>query len=651
LVPFESEAELVSYFRQQVRASRMPRGGSLLDALGALFGALGAAPPLDDRAGGTGIEGEGTSYSGTNLQEAGVDESDTFKSDGEYFYIAKEQSLGIVCAYPTEGLAEVARVDLGFWVDSLYLFSDPEQELKTVIALGTQYEDVGGGFNGRPEILIWPPYYRGSKVAIAQIDVSDPENPTIIGQAELDGCLVSSRLTNGRLIVVLTILPQLPEGRPELLNTVTIDEVLPQMRVAGGAPVPLVPWQNWLHPEPPDGYAQTAVVTLDAADIETVVASVAVLAQAGTIYASPNALYLTDTEYDITRNFRETTSIHKFAFDEDGAARYAASGSVPGRLLNQFSLSEHEGYLRVATHRAGFGVVWAFDEEVLVGSETGQDEPSSDDGTEPDEGTEEPSEWEDPQNAVYVLAESEGELTIVGSLEGIAPNEDIYAARFLGTHGFLVTFRQIDPLHVLDLSDPANPRIVGELEVPGYSDYLHPLGQTHLIGVGRSVMTTEWGGVVPDAIQLSLFDVSDWEHPTLVQQVTFGGPGSYSEVSYTHKAFTLFEYNGQTLVAIPVEGPGLFAGEFGQVPLCFNPLGPLAEGIQPTCHFAGVVCYSVDPAVGFTYVGYLSSAPPWWPAWQRAAFIEDTLYALTPDGVRAAPVENLEASVSIELTD
>jgi uncharacterized secreted protein with C-terminal beta-propeller domain len=352
----------------------------------------------------------------------------------------------------------------------------------------------------------------------------------------------------------------------------------------------------------PDGYYTTAVVTLDAAAIQDVLASVAVLANASTIYASTEAVYVTDADYTPSNAFREKTAIHKFRFDENGAARYVASGQVPGRLLNQFSLGEHESYLRVATHVTA----WT-DFPVLAPDDVASSEVAR---------------TEQPYNGVYVLGESASKLEVVGAVDGLAPGESIYAARFLGPRGFLVTFRQIDPLFALDLSDPAHPAVVGELKIPGYSDYLHPLGENHLIGVGRSTARVADDRIVRDALQLSLFDVSNLAHPRAVQQLTIGGSYSYSEASYTHKAFVLYEHAGRTLLAIPTV---------------------LQQDSYPFgLEFEGVLCFQVDPAAGFAELGRLESVRPAddalynWSGWQRPAFIGADVYAVSAAGVRTA---------------
>jgi len=199
---------------------------------------------------------------------------------------------------------------------------------------------------------------------------------------------------------------------------------------------------------------------------------------------------------------REQTAIHKFAL-EDGRARYDASGDVAGRLLNQFALDEYEEHLRVATTT---GWSWGGDS----------------------------------QSHVLVLADRAGELTQVGSVDGIGAGEDLYAVRFLGARGFVVTFRQTDPLFALDLSDPRAPALRGELQVPGYSTYLHPMDADHLLAIGQSA---GWG------VKLSVFDVSDLRNPRVVTEEELDGS---SEAQYDHRAFTY--YGAQGVLVVPLEG-------------------------------------------------------------------------------------------------
>jgi len=611
---FRPADELLSYFKSQARQQlrRQTRGG-----FGDPMTVLGLAPSaggVGDAAG----ESGGASFSTTNLQEPGVDESDVFKSDGTHFYIARGRTLRIVRANPTAALAQVGALEFDSFITALYLTGD-----NRLIALGQKDLQAGGDAG----IMIWPPYHVGASTVVYSVNIANPAAPTLVARNELDGSLVSSRLTGGRLILVLTIAPQLPaDPTPRAIDALTLDDILPRQRSAG-ARRPLVPPENWYRPETPDGYYATAILTLDAADITRTVGAVAVMAAAETIYASTQAVYLTDSTHADDGTRRTRTALHKFRFNAGGVAEYVASGTVPGRPLNQFSLNEFEGHLRLATHiepvffaRIGIG----FREPPTAGATA---QAAADDA---------------PHNAVYVLRENAGKLVIRGRVEGIAPNERLYAARFLGPRGYLVTFLQIDPLFVLDLSDPAAPAVIGELKVPGFSDYLHPLGANRLIGVGRTVRS--FGNVaVVNAVQLSLFDTTDPGNPTLVQQLELGGSGSWTDVSYTHKAFTFLPESSESgLLVLPV---WLQAGTAGP--------GPAGAGSSPG--FEGIVCYRVTPS-GFSELGRVPAVRSpqslhWWNPWRRGAFIGDTVFAITPAGVTAASGNPFSTITSVNLPD
>ncbi|TWT41799.1 Beta propeller domain protein [Phycisphaerae bacterium RAS1] len=663
LKPFDSPDQLLSYFREQAA----PHGGDR--NVQEEFGVGGPLPPVasDDAAaggdgegtatGGDGDNASGTPYSTTNLQEAGVDESDVVKNDGEHIFLARGRTLRIINADPAGDLAEIGQVELNARVDSLYLLGD------TVLAIGQNWANyaLDPGFGGA-EIAIWPPYYQNNSLTVTQIDITDPAAPTIAHEVELEGSLATSRLINGKLILIISVAPELPlNPTPQRMAELDLTDVLPKVTVDGAAET-MVGWESWLYPSNPDGYFMTAVVTLNASDVSRQVGSVAVLANAGTIYASTEAVYLTDATFDISDNYREQTVVHKFALGDDGVAEYVASGVAPGRLLNQFALSEHDGFLRLATYNSAFFV---FDGEGSVGvgssgggvavdgpgasegSEGGQVEPAKppqqarDDESDPDGVVSIALDPTQASSAVYVLSQDGGELNVVGSVEGIAPNERMFAARFLGNRCFLVTFEQIDPLFAIDLSDPTAPHVVGELEVPGYSEYLHPVGDNLLIGLGRSTDTAPWGGTVVKSVQLSLFDVSDLSSPRLIDQLSLGGYFSYSDAGYDHKAFTFLEETG--MLAIPAQ---LYPDDF-------DPYsdGRDSEFVGPD--FDGIVCYRVT-ADGFEPSGRLASVLPdqqeyYYTPWRRAVIIADHLFAVTPGGLRAAPLTNLTQTSSVVL--
>lgn len=340
------------------------------------------------------------------------------------------------------------------------------------------------------------------------------------------------------------------------------------------------------------GLGSTVVLTIDLDQPEAVLPDPAVVSSAGIVYASGENLYLTTVNW---RDFiaplmardvavgapadvrssggttgsatveapadapamedarqaqtasdaaaepdnREATQIHKLALPVDGAARYLASGRVHGQLLNQFSLSEYQGHLRIAAteHTMNF-----FGGDVAVGiAEDGGDvtvtRPAEGDTAEPGMPTEaaEQAQAVAPPRSVTRVSVFDGELNLVGQTDDVAPNEDIFAVRFSEDRGFVVTFERKDPLFTVDLSTPSAPRIIGQLEVLGYSTYLHPVDPDHLLGVGRSADENGF----ETGMQLSLFDVSDFAAPALDFNLLLGE--GWSDAAYDHKALTFYE--------------------------------------------------------------------------------------------------------------
>ena len=248
--------------------------------------------------------------------------------------------------------------------------------------------------------------------------------------------------------------------------------------------------------------------------------STAIIGQWGTLYASTDSLYLASYIFDYWVNalegerdkYEEYSAIHKFDISSSpDRATYLASGKVPGQILNQFSMSEYEGFFRVATTES------------------------------PDWFTGDVS-----KNNIFVLKQNGDSLDVTGSVTGLAPNERIYSARFIKEKGYVVTFRQVDPMYTVDLSDPYSPRFVGELKVTGFSTYLHPMADDHILAIGRDA--TEEGQI--KGLQLSIFDVSNFSNPLLSHKYILGEYwGASSEAAYNHKAFNYFA--NKEILAIP----------------------------------------------------------------------------------------------------
>lgn len=612
LVPFGSSGEMLGYFKQQALA-RSGSSGFSRDFL-ALGGegapTAGGVDNAQDDAGGD--------FTGTNLQEADVDESDVVKTDGTTIFVGSGTKVHMVRA---SDAARLATIELPHEVDSLFLAGS------RLFALQRGYDQSSGG-GGMEIMLIWPPYYPESRMHLAEIDVSDPAAPQVVRTVELDGALATARIVGEHMLLVLTIAPPLPQPlTTRSAGAIELDDVLPKITVDGDSR-PISDWNDWLRPESPNGYYMTSIVTLPLADIGQVTSSVGVIADAGTVYVSPRAIYLADTDYGMNAVQRESTTIHRLTIAEDGTVIYADSGEVPGRPLNQFSLGEHNGDLRIATHVQP-EVVLGRPFQGLPGVVDGGDQAVSSDGST----VAAEVAASEPTNAVFVLRPGDDGLEVIGQLTGLAPGERIYAARFLGDRGFLVTFRQVDPLFALDLSDPTNPVNAGELKIPGFSDYLHPVGDSHLIGIGRSTVEMPWGGVGLGGVQLSLFDVSDLGNPKLVQQRELGGPGSVSDVSQSHKAFTYLASTG--VLALPVTlYPNSVPGDMSWMPT-----------------FEGVSLFQVDLATGFESLGQVpvASDPIFYRMWRRALIVGEGVFAIAPDGVTRALLSDLSQRTSVTL--
>jgi inhibitor of cysteine peptidase len=528
----------------------------------------------------------GDEFSTTNIQEEGVGESDVMKNDGTYLYILGVSALRIVQAVPAEEMALLSTTELRGAPDEIYLRGD------TVIALSSKYDHEAGK----------------TLTTVAILDVTDRTSPALTATIDAEGSLNTSRLIGSKLHLVLSLRPNLPggDGDEPILES-DVDALLPDLTVSTAegeaATRDLVDWGDLYHPVDPDGYEVTAVVTLDVDAPEEPAHSVGVMANADTVYVAPTALYLTDAEYDYSGQRRETTDIYKFDLEDEGAV-FVAAGSVSGRFLNRFSLGEYEGHLRTATtigevHRSGDNTA---------------------------------------KNNVYVLHPEQDRLVITGKVEGIAPGERIYSARFLGPRGFLVTFKKVDPLFTLDLSDPAAPRVVGELKVPGYSDYIHPLGENHLLTIGKDAV--DMGDFAwYQGVQLSVFDVTDFAEPARADVEIIGERGTESEALTNPHAFNFF--GSADTLAIPMtvaEG----AGE-----------DPSSSG-YPT--FRGLCLFRVTIEDGIEPLGRISTEPEegsseyydyyWSYDWARGVFIGDYVYTVTSTEVLASPLAALSSPPS-----
>ncbi|HEY8585065.1 MAG TPA: beta-propeller domain-containing protein [Capillimicrobium sp.] len=510
---FDSCPQLVSYAQANLDRSFGPTAGEPM--VTPRPEAVTAAPGADAGKAAEPTAPEADS-SATNVQEAGIDEPDTVKVSGRHLLAVAGTTL-----YAVDARAERPAI-----VGSVELPDGGSHEL--LVRGGRALVIASGPWRSLPEPLPRPvgptDGVTSSKIlpagepttVLAELDISDPAAMRVLRTLTFDGSPVSARLTGETARVVTSssphwyVEPAVRERADGWLPTATLRGRRGKTRSVQR----LVDCDDVRRPATFAGAGMLSVLTVDLDAGLTQVDTDAVMTDAQTVYASAESLYVATQRWDASPV--SNTEIHRFDAAKRGETTYRATGSVPGHLLNQFSLSEHDGVLRAATTQDG------------------------------PEGSE---------SLVTTLRARDGGLERVGQVGGLGKTERIYAVRFIDDVGYVVTFRQTDPLYTIDLSDPAQPRVAGELKIPGYSAYLHPVGDGLLLGVGQDA--TDEGRV--RGTQLSLFDVSDPAAPKRLHQRTLG-QGSSSDVEWDHHAFLWWP--ATKLAVLPVYQPD-FQGTIG----------------------------------------------------------------------------------------
>jgi uncharacterized secreted protein with C-terminal beta-propeller domain len=545
----------------------------------------GSSQIMGDRRDAIGVPAASTaSFTTTNLQEAGVDEADRFKSDGRHFYIlgrdpgAAADSLrirrltGVVAGQARSGSIQIASLTLpteAYYARAYLANNRANGQPDVLLAIG---ESGGYSFpSGAAPLAIardWfaPWDWRAGKTEAQWLDVADAASPKLGRRVSVDGYYVASRRIGDTVYLVTRYTPNLPgivaypanqaqiTSNQQTIAAATLNDLLPKWSLDGAVQGPLVGAASCYRDADTAVAPSADLIVVSAIDLGNPQAAPRAQCLTGgseTVYVSTDALYVatTDQAYSVQTlvgaattlraSYPEsiTTRLHKFALAAQGPS-YRGSGSVVGHLgweqdKKAFRMGEHQGTLRVVT---SLGQTW--------------------DGS--------------ASSHLSLLREADGKLITVSELPNSRrpaaigkPGESLYAARFIGARGYLVTFRVTDPLYVLDLADPADPRLAGELAVPGYSDYLHPLGERWLIGVGKDAIpdTTGTSGDVRGAwyqgIKVALFDVADPSRPKEVNSLVIGKRGSQSAVLSDHHAFTLLATGRETgelaRLALPIE--------------------------------------------------------------------------------------------------
>ncbi|MCX8188516.1 MAG: beta-propeller domain-containing protein [Nitrososphaeria archaeon] len=442
-------------------------------------------------------------YSQTNIQVAGVDEPDIVKTDGSYIYYVRSgtsynsgvNELVIVKAYPPEDLKVASKI---VWTDNSVPIGIFVNKNRLTVFLSNS--NVKAAIVGRLE------HYYLTATRIEVYDLIHMERVKLVRNVTLDGYYLNARMIEDYVYAVVT----------SPIYYIGEEIILPSMYVNGKSES-IDPKEVYYADTPDIAYSFTTIIALNVFNDEEPITKKTILTGAASnMYVSLKNIYLAITKYNFVKDnigtFSEETLVYRISVNGKDI-NFEAEGSVPGHVLNQFSMDEYNGYFRIATT---VGYSW-----FRGSSET---------------------------NNVYTL---DMNLKVVGKLENIAKGEKIYSVRFMGDKVYMVTFKKVDPFFVIDLSDASSPKILGWLKIPGYSDYLHPLDKEHIIGIGKETVEAEEGDFAwYQGIKISLFEVKNVSAPKEVSKYIIGERGTDSPILRDHHALLFDGEKG--LMAFPV---------------------------------------------------------------------------------------------------
>ncbi len=624
MVPVVGSMEkLASLFPNAPDADAMGGDGRMYLKGSTAGAASGAAAPVQSVAVADEAQQSDGNYSSTNVQEKGVDEADIIKTDGEYIYRISGGKLYIVDAQPEGSMKVLATYSPnmeGFWIRDMYVDGD------MLILMGQGYRflpQVKDSANttvepttpqakmapARPGIM---PIHSGYNASIAMVlDISNREKPTLIRSVETDGSYLTSRKIGSSIYMVSNeYFYYFKNAKPE--------EVIPYYKDSAAMKDYMPIELQKVRYIPGGDYSSYAVVT--GFDIQNTKQSAQVSAYLGAgnnVYVSQKNMYITSQRYEpqeqesvpigvVAQDAQiEDISaaqdpykavIYKFSL-QNGNVQFLARGSVPGQVLNQFSMDEQNEHFRIATTSTYYRT-----------SQTSSN--------------------------VFVL---DAALQKVGSIEKLAPGERIYSVRYMQDRAYVVTFRQVDPLFVIDLKDPQKPAILGQLKIPGFSNYLHPYDENHIIGFGKDA-TNE--GIM-QGLKMAIFDVTDVANPKELHKEAIGDRGSDSSLLYDHKALMFSPEKG--ILALPVT---VYEADNADK----NAYGKFA--------FQGAYIYNISIEKGFSLKGRIThlSKADYANGYgdgnkyvDRILYIGDTLFTSSPAYIMANDMHSLAQKGLVEL--
>ena len=541
-------------------------------------------------------------FSTTNVQVEGVDEADKVKTDGKFIYFVRENGAeNEVVIFDINKKEIASRISVkdkfkNSYLRELFLYKNK----LVVLGAGYNYRDVEINTDDTSEdksmALVDLAYETNTMFALVY-DISDRTNVKEDRIIEIEGDYISSRMINDNVYIVTCKYAYY--YNEDYLKNLREEDIVPEYRDTAVDSNYRCKSLDSIYYLP--GTEELNMINVASFSVENKeeVKIESFLGAGSTVYANQNSLYITRTKYEyenddgiisglFSRNskMKALTAIYKLALN-DGNIEYKASTEVNGFMNSQFSMDEYNGNLRVAV------TAYRGEENETV-------------------------------NNLYILNEN---LETVGAIDDMAVGEKIYSVRFLGNKGYVVTFKQVDPLFVIDLSVPENPQILGELKIPGYSSYLHPYDENHVIGIGYNTEETSYGTTTNSGMKLSLFDVSDVKNPVEIANTSIGERGTYSEATYNHKAI-LFSKE-KNILAFPIS-ISKTVGEYSTNNI-----------------FNGAIVYNIDLENGFSEAGRIASSDKpnqstYEDVIRRIIYIEDKYYTIAENVIKIADMNNCE---------
>lgn len=466
------------------------------------------------------------SHSNTNVQVEGIDEADIVKTDGKYIYsinnvsnklliINADNSANIVKSINAKDLLEKEAKEYKdfsreIYLREMFLYKNDDNKYLVLLSNVNRYKnfqssqeeknkDAEGNYKIRPF------FFNLQSTLVSIIDIKNIDDIKVLKQFEVSGYLLSSRINKDKFYMVTN------KYLHYFYNTGQEEDIIPFYIIYDNECIKKeIELQNIMYNENNISSNFTVITSFDLKDFNADLISI--LGNFDNLYMSKGSLYLTsikgeEIKEESQNNSKDTavsyylnkTYIYKFKLGDK--VDYVNFAQVEGTLINQFSMDEYNNYFRVAVTKEKFS-----------------------------------QNASNTTNNLYVFDKN---LKLVGSIENIAEGERIYSTRFVKDKLYMVTFKQVDPLFVIDLKNPYNPKILGLLKIPGYSTYLHPLSDKKIIGFGMDTADDN-GRVINSGMKIALFDISELENPKEIAKIKIGGKGTFSESLYNHKALTVY---------------------------------------------------------------------------------------------------------------